>query len=120
MFFGIQNFFLDTKTFLGIQKIFGRYENLFWETDILEIQNLLGRYRFFGRDTEFFWGYRFFGEIQEFFGGIQENFGRIQEFWGDTEKLGIHFFGIQNVFGKQKFFVDQDPRTSQKLQKIQK
>ena len=50
-----------------------------------------------------------------------------KKFWGDTKNLGIRgeegdtetFFGIQKKFGgDKKFLLDQNPRTSHKLQKI--
>ena len=74
-------------------------------TQLLRVPLCLGYKRFFFGDTTFREGGAYFG--------IKKNFmGDTKTFFGDTKC----FFGIQNVFGKQKFLVDQNPKTSQKLQ----
>ena len=92
--------FWDTKNFFGVKKTFlGLKITFFWFTE-----TLLG--------IQFFWDSKnFFSVYKRLFFGIQNAFFGIQN----------AFFGIQNLFlQKHKILVDQNPKTSQKLQKNSK
>ena len=111
--------------------VFGRvpfywgYKMFFWDTTFHECGAYFGMHKlffrdtlFFGGDTIFFLGHIFFWDTIFFrmhFFGDTRNFLVIQNVFRDTKC----FFGYKILFfGKQKFSVDQNPQTSQKLQKF--
>ena len=121
-FWDTKNFFGDTQTFGGIQKTFFWIQNAFFGIQRSAKVVLILGYNFFFGIQKLFWDTKnFFGDTKNFFWDTQTFLGYKNFFLGyQIQKLFSGYkmlFRDTKNFGKQKYLVDQNPRTSHKLQK---